>query len=205
MRNLQIGFKMEDLKELLKFLLGFIPWLLFLFLSGHTLASLERSIVICLLASVIFSFKELCKGFILQWGTILFFVACTITINFMHIVFVAKNMGIISNGFLACIIWVTIFIGKPFTLQYAMADLPKERWNDPALIRSCQFIAIVWALLLTFSTLISFFKVLHPTLYPEQVYFDISIVVILGGSVFTTLYKKYRRNQHRPEASRRPQ
>lgn len=189
---------MEDLKDVLKFLLGFIPWLLFLFLSGHTLASLERSIIICLLASVIFSFKELRKGFILQWGTILFFIVCTITVNLMNLVFVAKNMGIISNGFLACIIWVTIFVGKPFTLQYAKADLPQEQWDDPGLIRSCRFIAIIWALLLTFSTLISGFRILNPTLYPEQVYFDISIVVILGGSIFTTLYKKYRRNQRHP-------
>jgi hypothetical protein len=193
---------MKDLKELIKFLLGFIPWLLFLFLSGHTLASLERSIVISLLASVIFSFKELRKGFILQWGTIIFFVACTITINFMHIVFFAKNMGIISNGFLACIIWVTIFAGKPFTLQYAKADLPKERWDDPGLIRSCRFIAIVWAILMTFSTLIACFRILNPTLYPGWVYFDISIASILGGSVFTILYKKYRRNQYHPAKSR---
>lgn len=189
---------MKELKELVKFLIGFIPWLLFLFLSGHTLASLERSIVICLLASVIFSFKELRKGFILQWGTILFFAACIITVNLMKLVFVAKNMGIISNGFLACIIWVTIFAGKPFTLQYAKADLPEERWNDPALIRSCNFIAIVWALLLTFSTLIACFKILKPTLYPGWVYFDISIASILGGSIFTILYKKHSRNQYHP-------
>jgi hypothetical protein len=185
---------MKELKELIKFLLGFIPWLLFLFLSGHTLASLERSIVICLLASVVFSFKELRKGFILQWGTILFFIACVITVNLMNLIFIAKNMGIISNGFLASIIWVTIFAGKPFTLQYARADLPKERWDDPALIRSCQFIAIVWALLLTFSTLIACFKISNPTLFPGWVYFDISIASILGGSIFTILYKKHKRN-----------
>ena len=189
---------MEELIELVKFLFGFIPWILFLFLSGNTLVSLERSIIICLLASVIFSFKELRKGFILQWGTILFFVACTITVNLMSLVFVAKNMGIISNGFLTCIIWVTIFTGKPFTLQYAKADLPKERWDDPDLVRSCRFIAIVWAILLTFSTLIACFRILNPTLYPGWVYFDISIASILGGSIFTILYKNYRRNQSQP-------
>ncbi|MDD5135901.1 MAG: hypothetical protein PHX20_02440 [Candidatus Omnitrophica bacterium] len=189
---------MKDLEELAKFLFGFMPWLLFLFLSGHTLASLERSIIIGLLASVIFSFKELRKGFILQWCTLFFFIACAITVNLMSLVFVAKNMGIISNGFLACVIWVTIFIGKPFTLQYAMADRPKEQQNDPALIRSCRFIAIVWALLLTFSTSVSVFRILKPAPYPEWVYFNISIAVILGGSIFTVLYKKYKRSQHHP-------
>ena len=190
---------MKDLKELILFLVGFMPWLLFLFLSGHTLASLERSIIICLLANLIFCFKELRKGFILQWGTFIFFIACAITVNFMNLMFVAKNMGIISNGFLASIIWVTIFIGKPFTLQYARAELPKERWDDPAFVRSCRFIAVIWALILTFSTLIACLKIFNSNLFPEWVYFDISIVTILGGSIFTTLYKKYKRNQAAPE------
>ena len=168
------------------------------FLSGHTLISLERSILISLSASLIFSFKELRKGFILQWGTLLFFMACAITVNFVHLMFIVKNMGIISNGFFACLIWGTIFIEKPFTLQYAKADLPKERWNDQALIRSCQFIAIVWALLLTFSTLVAYFRILNPALYSDWIYFDISIGVILGGTIFTSWYKKYKRNQSRP-------
>ena len=75
---------MKELKELVKFLLGFMPWLLFLFLSGSTLASLERSIIVSLLASVIFNFGELRKGFILQWGTLLFFSVCAIAVNFSH-------------------------------------------------------------------------------------------------------------------------
>ena len=189
---------MKELKELAKFLLGFMPWLLFLFLSGHTLVSLERSILISLLASVLFSLKELRKGFILQWGTLFFFIACTLTVNFLRLMFVVKNMAIISNGFFACLIWGTILIGKPFTLQYAKVDLPKEQWDDPALIRSCRFIAIVWALLLTFSALVSYFRILNPTFLPDWVYFDITIGIILGGSIFTSLYKKYKRNQRRP-------
>lgn len=33
---------MRDLRDLGVLLLGFMPWLLFLLISGHTLASLER-------------------------------------------------------------------------------------------------------------------------------------------------------------------
>src|SRR4030042_2400951 len=187
---------MKEFKELIKFLLGFMPGILFLFLSGHTLASLERSIIVCILASLIFGFRELRKGFILHWGTLLFFTSCTITLNLMDVTFVAKNMGIISNGFLASLIWVTIFIGKPFTLQYARADLPKELWDDLRIVRSCRFIATIWALLLTFSTSISCFRALNPTLYPDRIYFDISIGIILGGVIFTSLYKRYKRAGH---------
>lgn len=186
---------MKALKELAMFLLGFLPWLLFLFLSGHTLVSLERAILVSLLAGLIFSFRELRKGFILSWGTLLFFIICTITVNFMKIMPIAKNMGILSNGFFACLIWGTILIGKPFPLQYAKADLPKEQWDSPALMRTCRFIAVVWAFLLTFSTLAAYFRILNPARYPDWIYFDISIGVILGGTVFTFLYKKYKRRQ----------
>lgn len=174
-----------------------MPWILFLFLSGHTLASLERSIVICLLANLLFGFRELRKGFILQWGTLIFFAGCMISVNLMKLIFVAENMGIISNGFLASIMWLSIFIGKPFTLQYARAEIPKERWNDPKVMHGCRFIAIIWGSLLLFSTLVASFKVLNPQLYPDWVYFDISIGIILGGIVFTTLYKKYKRRIQR--------
>jgi len=186
---------MEELIELVKFLFGFIPWILFLFLSGNTLVSLERSIIISLLASVIFGFRELRKGFILQWGTFFFFMACAITINLLKLVFFAEHMAIISNGFFASLIWVTIFIGKPFTLQYAKVELPKEQWEAPELIRSCRFIAVIWALLLTLSTLISFFRILKPGLYPGWVYFNITLGIMLVGGIFTTLYKKYKRSQ----------
>jgi hypothetical protein len=186
---------MKDLKEIISFLLGFMPWILFLFFSGQTFTSLERSILIGLLASLIFGFRELRGGFLLQWGTLIFFLLCAVTVNGLKWTFVAQSMGIISNGFLALLIWWTLMIGKPFTLQYARADLPKEQWDDPALIQSCRFLAVVWAFLLTFLALIAAFKNFKPGLYPDGLYFGITIAMIAGGVVFTTVYKKYKRNQ----------
>ncbi|MFC1576341.1 hypothetical protein ACFL3J_01575 [Candidatus Omnitrophota bacterium] len=184
---------MRELKELLKFLLGFMPWILFLFLSGHTLASLERSIVICLLASLIFNFRDLRKGFILQWGTFIFFSGSAILVNLMQVPLIARNMGIIASAFLASIIWLTVLIGKPFTLQYARAERPKELWNNPELIRRCRFVAVIWGILLLISAAAACFKTFNPHLYPDWVYFDISIGIILGGIIFTILYKKHKR------------
>lgn len=184
---------MRDLKDLVKFLLGFMPWILFLFLSGHTLVSLERAIIISVVASLIFGFRELRKGVVLQWATVFFFVCCAIAVNFMGLLFIAQDMGIIANGCLALFVWITLFIGKPFTLQYAKAELPKERWDDPRVMRSCRIIAVVWGVLLTFSTLVAYFRVLDPDVYPDWVYFDISIGVILSGIIFTTVYKRLKR------------
>jgi len=185
---------MKDLIEILKFLLGFASWIIFLFLSGNTLNSLEHALVISFIISIIFGYRQLRSGFILQWGSVIFFAWCIIMVNGLQGVTIAKNMGIIANGFLASIIWLTIIIGKPFTLQYAREDLPKNRWNDPGLLQSCRFMAIVWGSLMVLSTFIACFKVTRPGVYPEIVYSSFSIGTIIGGTLFTQFYKKYKRS-----------
>jgi len=172
-----------------------MPWLLFLFIAGHSFSSLERSIVICLFSCLIFNFRELRRMYILQWGTLVFFVIIFITVNWLKIVWVAENMGILSNAFLAGIIWMTIVIGKPFTLQYARAELPKERWNDINLIKGGRFVAMIWGFLLSFSVVASLYKVFFPNKFPDWVYFDISLVIIISGIGFTTVYKHYKRKK----------
>ncbi|MEI7983928.1 MAG: hypothetical protein WCI71_19940 [Bacteroidota bacterium] len=118
---------LPDLKELGGLILGFLPWLLFLFLSGHTLASLERATVISLIACLAFGFRELKRGFILAWGTLLFFSMCVIMVNLLHVIWVARYMDLLSNAALACVMWLTLLVGKPFVLQYARRDLPRFR------------------------------------------------------------------------------
>ncbi|MEI8345148.1 MAG: hypothetical protein WCG06_03650, partial [Candidatus Omnitrophota bacterium] len=180
---------------ILKFLLGFASCIVFMFLSGNTLTSLERALIISFVISLIFGYRQLRSGFILQWGSVIFFAWCIIMVNCLNNVTVAKNMGVIANGFLASIIWLTILVKKPFTLQYAREDLPKERWHDPRLVQSCRFIAIVWGALMAFSTLVACFKVIRPGAYPEIVYSSVSIGTIMGGTLFTQFYKKRQRAQ----------
>jgi len=186
---------MKDLKELVGFVLGFMPWILFLIFAGGTFVSLERAIVVGFLASLVFGFRELRKGFLLQWGTLISFIVCLVTVDGLKWVAVAKSMGIISNGFLALVIWWTILTGKPFTLQYARAELPKERWDDPTLLQSCRFLAVVWACLLTFLALAAGFKSWKPGVFPDGIYFAVTIAAIVGGIVFTSWYKKYKRSR----------
>lgn len=184
---------MRDLRDLAGLLLGFMPWLLFLFLSGHTLASLERGIIISLVVSVVFGLRGLWRGFILQWGTLIFFSAAFVLVNIMETVWVAENMGILTNSFLAGLMWFTLIIGRPFALQYARAALPKEQWHNPGLIRSGRFITIVWAVLMTISAAVSVFRKAELVSLPDWVYFDISLLIIISGLAYTTFYRRKKR------------
>lgn len=109
-------------------------------------------------------------------------------IDLLGNMFFIMNMGILSDGFLASIIWLTIFTGTPFSLQYARDDLPKERWDDSGLIRDYRLIALAWGFLVTFSALAAFFQMFNPGLFPDKIYLDVNILTIAGGIVFTQLY-----------------
>lgn len=62
-----------DFKALGLLMLGFFPWMLFLFLSGHTMLSLKIAVVVSLAAPVALGFGDLKRGFILSWGACIFF------------------------------------------------------------------------------------------------------------------------------------
>ena len=192
---------MRELKDTAVLLLGFLPWLLFLFFSGHSMASLERVSWLCLAASLTFGFSELRSGFILQWGTLVFFSACVLFVSLLHVPWVAMNMDLLANVALAAIIWATLLAGRPFALQYARKGLPPERWNDPKLIEACRFITLVWALLVSVSVFISIYRRSPVPQASEQGYFAISLATIAGGVIFTTLFKRRKRLQKEKSGS----
>ncbi|MFA5799427.1 MAG: hypothetical protein WC840_00530 [Candidatus Peribacteraceae bacterium] len=181
--------------ESAKLILGFLPWFLFLFLPTDSWDRLRGAVVICLAASVLFSWKMLRKGFILQWATVAFFLFCALSLYGFRWVWLADHMGIIANGFLDGIIWFTVLTGKPFTLQYARAELPQEQWNDEGLIHSCRFIAIFWGMLLLVPIASEAFRLFYPHALPGRFSLFLSLSCIAIGSGYTMFYKHLKRRQ----------
>ena len=190
----------NELLDIAKFLLGFLPWILFLILPTESWEQLERAVAICLAISVIFGWKELRKGFILQWASIMFFLVCTVSFYGFKWIWLAQHMAIISNGFLTGIIWLTVLMGKPFTLQYAREELPKEQWDNVDMIRGCRFIAVFWGALLLVPTVFSAFRLFYPAALPNSFYSYLSPLCIIIGVSYTTLYKHKKREQRGAES-----
>ena len=184
---------LPDLKELGGLILGFLPWLLFLFLAGKTLASLERAIIISLVVCLLFNYSELKQGFILSWGTLIFFGFCAVTINLFHLMWVTVYMDLLSNSALAFVMWLTLIMGKPFVLQYARKGLPEERWNEPGFIHGCRQMTIVWASLMSLSVALSLLKRSSWVEWPGWVYFGLSLLIIISGLAYTTVFKRRKR------------
>lgn len=193
---------MRDIKELCILLLGFTPWLLFLFLAGHSMPSLKFAIIISLLAALVFGFSDLRRGFILTWGTLIFFCFCAVVVNILNVTWVANYMDLLSKTTLASIMWLTILMGKPFTLQYAQKDAPKERWGDQKFIQGSRFISLTWAYLMSLSVGLSILRRSSSLNLPEWVYFDASLCIIFTGLAITTLFKARKRRQRELGAAR---
>ena len=191
---------MRELKDTAVLMLGFLPWLLFLFFSGHSMESLERITWISLVASLTFGFSELRNGFILQWGTLIFFAACVLLVCIFHVVWVAMQMDLLANLSLALIVWATLLAGRPFALQYARKGLPPERWNDPKFIEGCRFITIIWAILMSASVGVSVYRRTPAPQASERAYFAISLGIIAAGVIFTTLFKRRKRLERERQA-----
>jgi carotenoid cleavage dioxygenase len=187
------GSFIPDLKELGLLMLGFLPWMLFLFIAGHTMMSLKIAIIISFVTAVTLGFGDLKRGFILQWGTCIFFFSCFILVNLLDNIWMAMEMDLVSKVALASIMWFTVLIGKPFALQYAKRGLPKERWNDVNFIRDCIIITVVWASLMTFAVLISVIRRTTWLPFPHWVYFDLTLLNIAAGLAFTTIFKRKKR------------
>ena len=174
--------------------MGLLPRLLFLFLPTDGWEPLRRAVLACLAVATLVSWKQLRKGFILSWGTWLFFLLCAIAFYGFKWIWLARHMGVIANATLAGIVWLTILSGKPFTLQYARAELPKERWNDKQLVRSCRSIAVFWGWLLLVPTLLSVFRLYFPARLPGGFYFCASLLCIAVGTTHTMRFKHKSRN-----------
>jgi len=52
--------------------------------------------------------------------------------------------GIVVNGALALIVLFSIAVRRPFTLQFAQENVPKERWNHPGLLWASYITAWFW-------------------------------------------------------------
>lgn len=186
---------MDELLDIARFIIGFLPWILFLLLPTSGWEPLRRAVLICLIVSVVFSWKALRDRFILQWVTAVFFLFCAISFYGFKWIWLANHMSVIANVVLDGAIWLTVAAGKPFTLQYARAEAPREFWDTEAFIRGCRSIAIFWGALLLVPSVANIFRLYYPVALPKAVYFLVTLTCMIFGITYTTFFKRRKRRQ----------
>jgi len=144
--------------ELLHVLLGFLPWIVFGALAGPSPWRLQAAIIAALVLVPALGYKQLARGFILTWGSLLFFSATLVLVVLFKNLWVMQNLDILAKGTLVAIAWVSIFLGKPFVLQYARETVPPERQASPVFFLTCRTLAIIWGVVFLLATGLSVAK-----------------------------------------------
>ena len=92
--------------SMLKILIGFSPWIAFFVLTGPETKQMQTAVIAGLIAFLIVGLKDLKRGFILSWGSLLFFLFMLVMVVFVRHDWIISHPWIISNSALAIIIFV---------------------------------------------------------------------------------------------------
>ncbi len=175
------------MKEMLRILLGFFPWILFGIMAGPPLTRLEMALAVSLAATLALGVKQLRKGFFLTWGSLLFFFLSFILVAFLKNLWVVEHMDLLAQATLVAIAWSSIIAGQPFTLQYARESVPEAYWHTPKFIHTGYFTSIVWGIIFLIALGASLFRP-----YLEQMgswlYYLLATGSMFLGIIFTAWY-----------------
>jgi hypothetical protein len=172
-----------------KLLVSFAPWLAFLFIAHDSLWRVEVGLVVALVLSVIMGVLRLHRGIIL-WVGLVFFSVTTVAVIVFDDTWTLKHLGVLANGALAAGAWLTVLIGKPFTLDYAKEHVDPSLWSDPRFVRSNTIITSLWAATFTINAGLAFVKMERLGL--SDLACEIaSYSLLVGTAVFTVWFPSY--------------
>lgn len=175
-----------------KLLFSFAPWIVFLVIARDTLLRVEIGLAAALVASVVMAILKLHRG-IIMWVGLIFFSAATIAVVGFHNMWTIRHLGVMANGALALGTWITLMIGRPFTLEYARAHTDPAKWHDPIFVRVNVLLTTVWAAVFTFNTAVAWAQMKH--LVPEWSSHTMSYAALIGAAAFTSWYPNFVRRK----------
>ena len=168
---------------------AFLPWIAFGLLSSFSPA-LAISIVIII---SLLSYSKLRKGFILEWGNLLFFVSAFISLQIFNNTWLLKNVSILMSCFFFSVVTISLLIKKPFTIQYAKLQTDEKLWSSPGFLHVNKIMTIVLGLIFLIVTLIGLYRRFHPGLINGWLVWVIALTVKL---LFIRRFPKWYKKRH---------
>jgi len=124
---------------------------------------------------------------VIMWVGIVFFTFASIAVVGLENVWTMRHMGILAHGALAAGAWITLALGRPFTLEYAREHTDPALWDDPVFIRTNVLLTSVWGVVFTLGAGLAYAKTLH-TGQPEWVFEVTNYAMMVSCVAFTSWY-----------------
>lgn len=173
---------------------GFIPWIVYFVLSGSNYLSSELTALAAAAATVIFNFKTLRKGFLLDWGTLIYFLFLAMMYRLPFSSWFNQYDFLLSNIALALLMWISIVIKKPFTMQYAKEGVDEIFWVTPTFRHINYAISIVWAVALSLMALdgvLETYGVIQSDYIADAIIIALFVITIWFTNWFPDWYQGY--------------
>jgi len=176
-----------------KMILSFAPWIAFLIISGPSMFRLKLGIIVAAILVVVMGVTKLHRGVVL-WAGVLFFIYALISVVWLNNMWTVMHMGILANGTLAAGTWLTVLMGKPFTLDYAKEHTDPSLWNTPTFLKTNYVLTSAWGVVFLIGVLNAWLKMLNLGV-PNWVFEVSQYACMLGTMFFTNWYTAYVKRQ----------
>jgi hypothetical protein len=125
---------------------------------------------------------------IMDCTSLSYFAAETLTILAGGAAFIRRYHLVLAWGAFAVVSWLTIIVGRPFTLQYTREQMPREVWNDPFFYQMNHTMTEVWSVIFTLGAVLGEIA----TRYGHRLLLGVIVpMAAMGvGIIFSQLYPR---------------
>lgn len=181
------------MKQMLRLLLSFAPWIAFMFLAGHSLLQLEIALVVSAILVAVMSLVGLHKGAVL-YASYIFFASALMFVVLLKNIWFIQHLEILADLTLFAACMLGMIFGKPFTELYAREEVAPEYWQSASFVRSCYITTSVWTLIFLLNLAAAFVGFYRADI--ARGYFTVfNYTMLIGGVVFTNLYSTALRHR----------
>jgi hypothetical protein len=180
-------------------LLGFLPFVAFA-LTSAWLGATKALFLGAATSAALMIRSRMKKGTpkILEGGTFFLFLVLAVYSSLAgHALSIVGVRLCVDTGLFA-IVLASLLARRPFTLQYAREQAPREVWDSPAFLRTNYVISGAW-LIAFFVIVVAEAALVFAPDVPERVGIVVVVLALLGGAGFTAWYSK-RAKHHEPTA-----
>ncbi len=178
--------------DAIKLVLAFAPWIAFWIISmGHSMMWLKIGISTAAVLVIVMGITKLHRGIIL-WAGVAFFAFAVVSVICFENMWIVGHLGFLASGTLFMATLMSIFLGRPFTEDYARDHVPKELWDSPSFIRGCFTVTAAWAFVFLANTLVNTAK-LQGLKAPDWIYESVQLGFLMLGVLFTTAFSRIAR------------
>ncbi len=139
-------------------LMPFSPWIV----SGIISAFFPSLELLSVLVFALLSFAKLRKGFLLEWSSLIFFLAKSCNDQIWQNGWITDHLSILASFFFFAVSIISLWIHQPFTLQYAKLEVEKKFWISPIFVRVNQLLTLGFGIIFLSAALVHLYRYFHP-------------------------------------------